>query len=93
MTHPYDPNTDPSVEPRDAPPRGGRAKAIPPLVWIVIGLLLLVVLIALSQCDRLQRTPSGGVVPQANLEDPAEAVMPATPPPVTNAPAANAPAY
>ena len=84
MTHEYDNNTDPTVPPEDAPPRGGKAKRIPPLVWIVLGLLVLFAVIAVSQCDGARRTPSGDTVNQANVEDTAEAVMPATPPPVTN---------
>lgn len=82
MTQPFDPNTDPSVPPRDAPPRGGTAKRIPPLVWIVLGLLVLVVVLTISQCDGSRRTPSGGTVNQSSVEDPSQAVMPAT-----NAPA------
>lgn len=83
MTHEYDNNTDPSVPPEDAPPRGGKAKTIPPLVWIVLGLLLLFAVIAVSQCDGARRTPSGDTVNQADA-DTAEAVMPAAAPPVTN---------
>lgn len=90
-----DPNADPRVDPRDAPPRGGRAKTIPPLVWIVLGLLILLAVIAVSQCQGTHVTPSGGEMPQAQVGDPAEAVMPQpavntplTPPPAaTNAPA------
>ena len=85
--------TDPSVPPRDAPPRGGKAKRIPPLVWIILGLLLLWAVIALTQCDAIRRTPGGDEIPQTNLEDPAEAVMPATPPPVTNTQPATNTAY
>jgi hypothetical protein len=92
MSEHYDPDTDPSVPPRDAPPRGGKAKAVPPLAWIILGLLLLFAVIALSQCDAIRRTPGGDTIPQTNLEDPVEAVMPATPPPVTNTPVTNSPA-
>lgn len=84
MTHEYDRNTDPNVPPRDAPPRGGEAKRIPPLVWIVLALLVLMAIIGIAQYDGTRRTPSGETVDQANVEDPVEAVMPATPPPVTN---------
>ena len=84
MTNDYDQNTDPSVAPRDAPPHGGKAKRIPPLVWIVLALLLLFAVIAVAQCDGVRRTPSGDTVNQANAEDPVEAVMPAAPPPATN---------
>ena len=75
MTHQYDPNTDPNVPPRDAPPRGGRAKGIPPLVWIVLGLLVLMAVFAIAQCDGTRQTPSGESV---NQTAPTEAVMPAT---------------
>lgn len=93
MTHDYDPNTDPNVPPRDAPPRGGRAKTIPPLLWIILGLLVLIVVLAVSQCDGVRTSPSGDGIHQADDEDPAEAIMPAAPPPVTNTlPATNAPA-
>lgn len=85
MTHDYDPKTDPNVPPRDAPPRGGKAKAIPPLVWIVLGLLVLLAVLAISQCDGTRQTPSGDTVNQASTEDPVEAVMPATNVPATNA--------
>lgn len=85
MTHDYDNNTDPSVPPRDAPPHGGKAKKIPPLVWIVLGLLVLFAVIAVSQCDGARQTPSGDSVNQASTEDQAEAVMPTAPPPATNA--------
>ena len=84
MTHEYDKNIDPSVPPEDAPPRGGKAKRIPPLVWIVLALLLLFAVVAVSQCDGARRTPSGDTVNQANAENPAQATMPATPPPATN---------
>ncbi|HEX6859893.1 MAG TPA: hypothetical protein VF138_06805 [Caulobacteraceae bacterium] len=73
-----DPDTDPTVEPRDAPPRGGRAKKVPPLAWIVLGLLVLFAVIALSQCDGQHVTPGGGTMPQAQVDDSREAVMPAT---------------
>lgn len=78
MTHEYDRNTDPNVPPRDAPPRGGTAKRVPPLVWIVLGLLVLMAVFAISQYDGSRQTPSGGVIDQADTQDPVEAVMPAT---------------
>ena len=86
MTHDYDPDTDPTVPPRDAPPRGGEAKRIPPLVWIVLGLLIVMAIFAVAQCGGTRQTPSGDSVNQANIDDPAEAVMPAAPPPATNNP-------
>ncbi|HYG26949.1 MAG TPA: hypothetical protein VD906_08580 [Caulobacteraceae bacterium] len=89
-----DQNRDPNVDPRDAPPRGGRAKKVPPLAWIILGLLLLAAVIALSQCQGEHVTPGGGEMPQAQVGDPVEAVMPATndntltaPPSVIPAPA------
>lgn len=87
-----DPNTDPTVEPRDAPPRGGQVKKIPPLVWIILGLLALFAIIALSKCDRQHVTPGGGTMPQAQVDDSREAVMPATNDNVLTAPPAAAPA-
>jgi hypothetical protein len=93
-----DQNPDPSVEPRDAPPRGGTAKSVPPLAWIILGLLLLFAVIAMSQCQGNHETPGGGDTPMAQVGDPAEAVMPQvndgapTAPPAANTPATNAPA-
>lgn len=81
-----DPNTDPSVEPRDAPPRGGKAKRVPPLAWIILGLLLLFAVIAMSQCQGTHETPGGDEMPQAQVGDPAEAVMPATNDPLLGPP-------
>jgi hypothetical protein len=71
-----DPNIDPTVPPKDAPPRGGTAKRVPPLAWIILMLLLLMVAVGVSQYGGAHITPGGGQTP---TKDPAasEAVMPA----------------
>jgi len=81
MPAPTDPDVDPTVPRKDAPPRGGKAKRFPPLAWIILGLLVLFAVIALSQCDGEHVTPGGGQMPMANPGQEQEAVMPATPPP------------
>jgi hypothetical protein len=64
---------DTSVPPRDAPPRGGTAKRIPPLVWIVIALLVVMAIWGAVQYGGSHETPNGGSTPQAVQSD---AVMP-----------------
>jgi hypothetical protein len=64
---------DTSVPPRDAPPRGGTAKRIPPLVWIVIALLVLMAIWGVVQYGGSHRTPGGGSTPAGT---PQPAVMP-----------------
>jgi hypothetical protein len=83
MTTPTDKNRDPSVPPHDAPPRGGEAKKVPPLAWIILALLVLMAVIGAVQYQGNHKTPGGGDTPMAQVGDPAEAVMPATPPPAT----------
>ncbi|MGE5566379.1 MAG: hypothetical protein ACM3YN_09545 [Parcubacteria group bacterium] len=78
-----DADRDRSVPPRDAPPRGGTAKKIPPLVWIVLALLVGMAIWGAVQYGGSHRTPSGGSTPQAIQ---APTVMPATNEPATNEP-------
>ena len=66
---------DTSVPPHDAPPRGGKAKAVPPLVWVVLALLILMGLWGALQYNGSHKTPSGGSTPQSEQ---GPTVMPAT---------------
>lgn len=84
MTLPTDPDVDPAVPPKDAPPRGGTAKRVPPLAWIILVLLLVMLAVGVSQCGGSHVTPGGGETPMKNPDMASEAVMPATPPPATN---------
>jgi len=68
-----DADRDRSVPPRDAPPRGGEAKRIPPLVWIVIALLAVMAIWGAVQYGGSHKTPSGGSTPAAAPE---QTVMP-----------------
>jgi hypothetical protein len=68
-----DADRDRSVPPRDAPPRGGHAKKIPPLVWIVLALLVVMAIWGVVQYGGSHETPNGGSTPQATQGD---AVMP-----------------
>jgi len=81
MTTRTDSNRDPSVPPEDAPPRGGKAKAIPPLVWVILALLVLMAVLAMAQCDGNHRTIGGGDTPMKNPAQEQQTIMPATPPP------------
>ena len=76
-----DADRDPTVPPRDAPPRGGAAKKIPPLVWIVLALLVVMAIWGAVQYGGSHETPSGGSTPQAAQGD---AVMPPNNQPLTS---------
>jgi hypothetical protein len=67
--------TNRPVTPRDASP-DGHNRAIPPLVWVVLAILLGWFAIAAIQNGGLHRTPQGGTTPQA-IEPAAH--MPAAP--------------
>lgn len=80
--------TDSAPDPRDASPDDGKVRKVPPLVWIILALLVVMVVIGVSQYGGSRVTPSGGSVPQPKAE---EAYLPA--PTIENpAPPAEAPA-
>jgi hypothetical protein len=56
---------DTSVPAHDAPPRGGKAKAVPPLIWIVLALLVVMALWGVLQYRGSHVTPGGGQTPQS----------------------------
>jgi hypothetical protein len=60
----------------DGAPRKAK-RGIPPLVWIVLGLLLVWLVWAMAQRGGEQRTPQGGTTPMQN-EGPS--VVPPAPP-------------
>ena len=57
------------VPPRDAPPHGGKARKIPPLVWIVLALLVLFAVIAVAQCDGARYTDAAPLKLSFNTDD------------------------
>ena len=61
-----DTDRDSSVPPRDAPPRGGKAKSIPPLVWVIIALLFVMAVWGMYQHNGSRVTPGGGTMPQTD---------------------------
>jgi hypothetical protein len=73
-------NTDRSAAPKR---KGG---GIPPLAWIIIGLLLGVALIAFLTMDGAQTGPSGGPAMPVDLPEAPTAIEPAGPvqPPTPN---------
>ena len=63
-----------------------RRKAIPPLVWIVLALLALLVIIAVVQRDGSTTSADSRVTMPVDLPNDAEMPDPAPTPPVTPAP-------
>ena len=61
---------------RDASPDDGSKKTVPPLVWIIVGLLVLWLVIAAAMSRATLSTPSGG---EAHRAVEGESLMPATP--------------
>ncbi|HYD43762.1 MAG TPA: hypothetical protein VEA79_00705 [Phenylobacterium sp.] len=61
---------------RDASPDDGSKKTVPPLVWIIVGLLVAWLVIAAAMSRNTLSTPSGG---EAHRAVEGETVMPATP--------------
>ena len=72
--HPTHPTTEPDSIDRPEPRRATRN--IPPLAWIVIGILVAWAVVAMIQRTGSDRTPQGGTMPQSEER---AAVMPAAP--------------
>lgn len=56
--------TDDRPDPRDVSPDTGRTRKVPPLAWIIGGLLVLMIVIGALQYGGSRTTPSGGTVDQ-----------------------------
>ena len=68
--------SDPPTEPA---PAERRARRIPPLVWIVVGLLVAWLIVAMLQRGGTHVTPQGGTMPQAQEGTSYMPPAPATP--------------
>lgn len=64
------------TDPRDASPDNGKTRKVPPLAWIIGGLLVLMAAIAFFQYGGSHVTPSGGETPQQKEEVAPDGVMP-----------------
>jgi len=60
-----DADSDRPIPAHDVPPRGGKVKAIPPLVWVVLALLVAMAIWGVVQYGGSHVTPGGGQTPQA----------------------------
>ncbi|MFN3513768.1 MAG: hypothetical protein ACK41C_12020 [Phenylobacterium sp.] len=69
--------TDPQTPPKRPDPPGRR---IPPLVWVIVAFLVVIVVLAVMAYGGKRTTPTGETVLQG---EPSEAVMPPDPRPAT----------
>ena len=63
-------------DPRSTPGVKRRTRNVPPLAWIVIVLLVVIIAVAIGHWNATYRTPSGGTAPMAAN---GHTVMPAAP--------------
>lgn len=74
----------------DKPEPRRMSRNVPPLAWIILGLLLVVIVVAAVQRRGTHVTPQGGTMPQAGQGEaymppaPAAGAAPATPGAVVN---------